>query len=167
MYTHKWSHTEGGIFDATVYQSPKTGPKQTQTGSKTAQNRSKRVSKKYPLEGRAFGKTFTWGISSDFMQKMVRKWRFFIILKFGWKMLRIGLTCIVWQADLENAVETQFRANFCIVFEISNFQTVRSKIPPSVWFCVPHETDEIAPFQAVWSWLVHAHTYASQEVRLA
>ena len=61
--------TEGGIFDATVYQSPKTGPKQTQTGSKTAQNSSKRVSKKYPLEGRAFGKAFTWRISSDFMQK--------------------------------------------------------------------------------------------------
>ena len=51
--------TEGGIFDATVHWSPKTGPKQTQTGSKTAHNSSKRVSKKYPLEGRAFGKTFT------------------------------------------------------------------------------------------------------------
>ena len=88
-------HTEGGIFDATVCQSPKTSPKQTQTGSKTAHNSSKRVSKKYPREGRAFGKTFNWGISSDFMQKMVRKWRFFIFLKFCWKMLRIGLTCIV------------------------------------------------------------------------
>ena len=126
--------TEGGIFDATVYQSPKTGPKQTQTSSKTAHNSSKRVSKKYPLEGRAFGKTFTWGISSDFMQKMVRKWRFFIFLKFCQKMLRIGLTCIVWYADLENPVETQFRANFGIVFAISNFQTVASKIPPSL-FC--------------------------------
>ena len=30
--------TEGGIFDAAVYQSPNTGPKQTQTGSKTAPN---------------------------------------------------------------------------------------------------------------------------------
>ena len=47
-------------------------------------------------------------------------------------MLRIGLTCIVWYADLENAVETQFRANFGIVFAMSNFQTIASKIPPSV-----------------------------------
>ena len=59
-------------------------------------------------------------------------------------MLRIGLTCIVWYADLEYAVETQFRANFCIVFAISNFQTVASKIPPSVGSA---STDACADFQ--------------------
>jgi hypothetical protein len=47
-------------------------------------------------------------------------------------MLRIGLTCIVWYADLKNPVEIKFRANFRIVFEIPNFQTVASKIPPPV-----------------------------------
>ena len=48
--------TEGGIFDATVHWSPKTGPKQTQTGSKTAPNEC--PTNNYPVEGRAFGKIF-------------------------------------------------------------------------------------------------------------
>ena len=48
--------TEGGIFDATVHWSPKNRSK---TDLNQLQNSSERVSKKYPLEGRAFGKTFT------------------------------------------------------------------------------------------------------------
>ena len=49
-------------------------------------------------------------------------------------MLRIGLTCIVWYADAENAIETQFRDNSGIIFAILKFfQTVASKNPPSVW----------------------------------
>ena len=53
--------------------------------------------------------------------------------KFCQKMLRIGLTCIVWYADAEFAIETRFRAYFGIIFAIPNFQTVASKIPPSVF----------------------------------
>ena len=48
--------TEGGIFDATVYWSPKNRSK---TNPNQLQNSSERVSKKYHLEGRAFGKPFS------------------------------------------------------------------------------------------------------------
>ena len=42
-------------------------------------------------------------------------------------MLRIGSTCIVWYADLENAVETRIRAKFGIVFENSKSSDCRVK----------------------------------------
>ena len=56
------------------------------------------------------------------------------------KTMRSGLTCIVWYAELETAVDALdftdwsilVAANVGNIFEISIFQTVPSKVPPSV-----------------------------------
>ena len=103
-----------------------TGPKQTETSSKTAPN--------------GCPKNTLWRVApsakhllSASRQISCKKLCIFALFEFLFqKMLRIGLTCIVWYADAENAIETRIRANVGKIVAISNFQTVASKNPPSV-----------------------------------